>query len=346
MVAANRDAELVRARWWLAVPVALFCLAFVDVLLGLWRPHPVRLPEQFSAAYLKRYVDEQRGNRPVVFLGDSVFWGYKFPARDAVPSRIMRDFPRVPMTNLSYEGGSSVNSYFMLRYVLSRGVRPRLVVFNVNSKETNTADSAYRRLHPSLEILVAPMFTSHDRHTLDLQQPLTFAQRLVSFVERYWRLYRYRVDLREAFFGTDDAATALKNFSQKLTGSAHLQALAHRPTPDRFLGTYDLGPLSAGNVDFTYLRKLSDLLHAANIPAIAILTPTNHRLLHDYIDVPEYDARLNRMRIALEASGVRVINDDRMISSRDFLDNDHLTPAGDRKFARILSPVLRKALAK
>lgn len=334
------------ARWWLSIPVALLCLFFLDNVLALWNPHIDRLPEQFSAAFLQRYVDEQHARSPVLVLGDSVLWGYKIGSRDAAATLLKRRLRNENVVNLSYEGGSSANTYFMLRYALSRGVRPRAVIFNINSKETNPADSAYKRLHPSLERLVLPLLSPVDRKSLKFQPEPTISGRLDEIVSRVWRLYRYRVDLRQALFGHDDAATALRDGIQNLTGSARLQYEAHRPTADRFLGTYDLGVLDSSNVDFFYLKKLTALLRRQNIPAIAVLTPTNHRLLHDYIDAPEYDAKLRQMAGAVSREHIKVLNLDRAIPASEFIDNDHLTPQGNKRFESLLESAVRREIAK
>ncbi|HEY5257722.1 MAG TPA: hypothetical protein VIJ12_05020 [Candidatus Baltobacteraceae bacterium] len=322
----------------------MLCLAIVDGGLWFWKPAPSRLPEQFSAAYLQRYVGELRGRRPIVFLGDSVLWGYRLPADDAAASLLRHRFPNQPIVNLSYEGGSSANTYFMLRYLLAGGVRPALVVFNVNSKETNSADSAYSRLHPSLEADVAPLLSASDRKLLTLQPPPTLALHLEYAVADVWQLYRYRTDLREALFGTDDAAGAARDWIQQLTGSANLQAQAHRPTPDKFLGTYDLAPLDRDNVDFTYLKRIAALLRAQRIPTVAFLTPTNHALLSDYIGVPEYGQKLQQLAEALREPNVTVFNWDRSMRTDEFLDNDHLTIEGNRRLATMLAPAMRARL--
>lgn len=281
-----------------------------------------------------------------MFLGDSVLWGYKLAPSDAATTILGARFPNNRVLNLSFEGGSSVNSYFMLRYLESRGIRPALVVFNINSKESNRLDSAYKRLHPSLEAVVLPLLDETDRKRIDLQKPKGTAGRLQAYVERIWRLYRYRTDLREALFGADDAATALNQFLANRTGATVREAKLHRPTADRFLGTYDLAPLRNDNVDFIYLRKLGALLKDLKIPAIAILTPTNHKLLSDYIDAPAYTDRLRQAAAPLRKDGITVLDLDATITPAEFLDNDHLTVEGNRRFEKIVEPVVRRALSR
>ncbi len=339
-------AKVVQARWFLCLPVALLCLALADLSLALfWHPHPARLPEQFSAAYLHQYVDDEHDKPPVVVLGDSVLWGYKLPTHDAAATIIARHISPTPLINLSYEGGSDANSYFMLRYVLSQGVRPRLVLFGINSKETNQADSAYNQLQPSLERDVLPILTASDKTLLTLSStggglPL----QLEYAVAKIWLLYRYRTDIREQLFGTDDASLAFRDEVQRLTGSAALQAEEHKPTPDKFLGTYDLGPLTPDNVDAIYLVKLVALLKSNGIPAVAFLTPTNHQLLSEYIDVPEYNAKLKAIAAIVKHGGIPVLDLDKSMHGSEFIDNDHLTAAGNEHLAALLLPAVKKIM--
>jgi hypothetical protein len=85
-----------------------------------------------------------------------------------------------------------------------------------------------------------------------------------------------------------------------------------------------------------FLEDTGALLRAERIPAYAVLTPTNHTLLHDYIDVPEYTQQLSYVARVLRAYGIVVLNYDRAFSAAEFLDNDHLTAAGNVHLAALL----------
>ncbi len=320
-------------------------LAIVDVPLRLWAPAPSRLPEQFSAGYLERYVGALRGERNlVVFLGDSSVWGYKLSPQATAAESIARRLPGVRVVNLSYEGGSPVNDEMMLRFLLANGVRPKLVVFNVNSKEFSASDSAYRRLRPALQLAADPQIVPELRATLDLQDHSALNDRASRFIERFWLLYRYRIDLREALFGTDDFASFLATLAGDLTGYNTRYQNAHRPTADAFEGTYDLTPIDPSqNLSYRRLLAFDDLLKRERIPAIGFLTPTNHTLLHEYIDSPEYVANLRTVKNALAARGTRVLDFDAAIPSTGFIDNDHLTVAGNATLAALLLPAVRQA---
>src|SRR5262249_33431781 len=153
--------------------------------------------------------------------------------------------------------------------------------------------------------------------------------------------YGLRADLRELAFGDVDAVHAVQAVIESATGARARRALAHRPTTEAFEGTYDLTPLEATNVGFRFLDLIAGTLQRERIPAVAILTPTNHRLLHDYIDVPEYTANLRASERVVAARGVRVVDWDAAFPSGQFIDNDHLTAEGNRRLASRLQAALR-----
>lgn len=334
-----------RTPWWVAFPVTILLFVLTDLALAIWVPNPARLPETFSPAYLQRYADSLRSDRNlVVVLGDSVLWGYKIPQQDSLPALLARQLPHDRIVNLSYEGGSTTNSEMVLRYLLSCGVRPRLVIFNVNSKEMNPGDSAYRRLQPALELASHSILEPVDRADLTLLPPKQINDRIGDFVERWWRLYRYRVDIRAHIFGTDDMATYLTALANRVTGYTARREAEHRPTADRFFATYDMTPLDDSNVAFRRMKRMAKELHDNRIASLAFLSPTNHPLLHEYIDVPEYQDNLRTVSRTLLAGGVPVVNLDRAIPGSEFIDNDHMTPEGNRLLLRLLLPSIQAAL--
>lgn len=337
-----RQLDIARAKWWLSYIVVAALLASLDCFLSFWHPFPSRLPEQFSPAFLKLYVADAPTNRPVItVLGDSVLWGYKLAPEDTAIYRLQAHSASYSILNLSYEGGSTPNSEVMLRFVLSSHIKPQAVIVNLNVKEFNANDSAYRTLHPSLEAAAQSLLTNFDRRTLTTHLDDNISARIGYAVDRVWRFYRLRTDLREALFHTDDAATVMVNSVQHITGSAQQRDLEHRPTPDKFLGTYDLTPLDRTNVAFQYYEALVRNLCANHINAFVFLTPTNHVLLHDYIDAPEYDAILRTLLEAPHCRSVRLVNLDRAIPARYFIDNDHLNAQGQK----ILASKLQREIA-
>ena len=322
-----------------AIAVALFLLVVIDAAVRMTFPRTERLNENFSASYLRREVRALRGTSPIVVFGDSALWGYGLSSDKAAVSLLRR--AGLPLENLSYEGGSLPNSYAMLRLLLARGVRPSVVVFNVNQKEFNPNDSAYAKLHPSVEQLVWSTLAPADRALLKATTTDAPDQRLQRAIETGWQLYGLRTDLRELLFSDVDAVHALQTALETVSGTRARRLAAHRPTPALFEGTYDMTPLAPSNVGFQFLARIADLLRSEHIRALAILTPTNHALLHDYIDSPEYVANLRASRRALESRGVRVLDLDRAFPASEFIDNDHLTAAGNVRFAGLLREALR-----
>jgi hypothetical protein len=317
-------------------------LAVADVLVRLYFPALDRFAPNFSAAYLNRTIAHIGTDQRLVVLGDSVLWGYRLPARESAASII--DAGGVPTVNLAFEGGSLPNTYAMLRLMQRAGVRPRAVLFNVNLKQFNPADSAYDTLYPAVETGAWPALSTPEQRLLRRTQSDSFEGRASAWLSRTWALYALRNDLREAVFGAADAATAVERGVNRLSGEAARGERLHVPAPDRFLGTYDLSALTDANVEVAYLRGTASLLRRQRIPAVALLTPVNHRLLHRFIDVPEYERQRRYVRAILEHNGVRVVDYDRAFAAADFLDNDHLTAQGNRKLAAMLKRTVLRDL--
>ncbi len=322
------------------VLTAFAVLALLDIIFLATFPQLPRLGDDFSATYLVRELRALRGTRPIVVLGDSALWGYGVPARESAIVRLAHTTGR-PWINLSYEGGSPANTYAMLRLLQRYGVRPRALVFNVNLKEFNRDDSSYQRLHPAVEALVWNALTPRDRSRLKAAVTNTIEARLGRALEQVWPLYGMREDLRQALFKAPDAAHAVANIVARSSGAAAEAAAGHRPTAERFEGTYDLSALDEHNVSLFFLQRIAQVVASERLPAYAILTPSNHRLLHDYIDVPEYRDQLGIVRRVLERRNIHVLDYDSVIAARDFIDNDHLTARGNIKLAQLLERDVR-----
>ncbi len=329
---------MARIRWALvALLVFVGALVAVDALVPTALLSQLRLSDNFSSALVRTEIGRLR-DQPgtTVFLGDSVLWGYRLRPNETVPAILASEGVRD--VNLAYEGGSPINSYAMLRVLLAAGVRPGRIVFNVNQKVFNPEDSAYARIHPSIWPLAEPLFSRND---LALVSPPpgtdTLEERLDRAVSQVWKLYAMRTDLRELLFGDVDAAHALHDFQDQLSGAKARADAAHVPSADAFEGTYDLSPLDERNVSVHFIERLGELLRVERIPAVAILTPTNHTLLHEYIDAPQYRSNLAYVRRILTGNGVRVVDLDSAFGPHDFFDNDHLTAAANHRFAQTLA---------
>ncbi len=323
----------------LTVAVALAILTIVDAIFYAAFPTFDRLRYNFSAAYLKRELARLRSTRPTIVLGDSTLWGFGVPSQAAAVSLVAAKTGCC--VNLSYVGGSPVNSLAMLHVILAAGVRPRAVIFNVNQKQFNTADSAFRRLYPAVEQLAWPLLSQTERAWIAPSLADTADAKIDRGLATIWQLYGMRADLRDALFGDADAASALATIVRRASGAAATEAADHAPTPDKFEGTYDLQPLGRSNTSYAAVQDLATLLRQRHIPAYAILSPTNHTLLHDYIDDPAYRDNVRTVAHDLRALGVRVFDLDRAMPAADFIDNDHLTIAGNRRLADILETQIR-----
>ncbi len=190
---------------------------------------------------------------------------------------------------------------------------------------------------PALERAVAPKLNARDRGLLTTLPAPTIADRLDAAVSRIWALYRNRVDVRVALFGYDDFTGLVTAGIHQLTGETQRYESAHRPTPEAFLGTYNLDPIGAGNVEAICLGELRDELVRAHIPTVAFLTPTNHRLLSDTTSDPAYAANLKHIASLMAGPGIHVVDLDRLDVGPHFIDNDHLDAAGARVLAARLA---------
>jgi hypothetical protein len=302
-----------------ALCVTILLIAVENVALAAYFPHLRRLTTDFSPTYLDREIEAVKAGPPAtVFLGDSVLWGYRLPADVIAVTLLQEQGCNCP--NFAFKSGNPANDYALMRVFVARGIRPRSVVIEVNQAVLNQADNEYQTLHPAIAALAAPLMTPQERALLTMPPLPNAAERAASSVSM---LYAMRSDIRETVFGDVPPPPA-----QPLT-------------PDLFEGTYDLAPLTPKNVGVTFLAKTADLLRTAHIPAMAFLTPTNHALLHDYIDNRQYRANETYLTRLLRNRGVQVVDLDRAVPTADFLDNAHLTLAGQRLLAALLHDHLR-----
>src|SRR5438270_1557980 len=293
--------------------VTLAIVAAQNAAIATLMPHLGRLTTDFSPAFLRRELDTATARpRNVVFLGDSVLWGYRLPVEQTAVSILAAH--GCVCTNLAFKSGNPPNDYALARVFRARGVRPRAVIVEVNQKVLSAADPEYRTLHPAVAALASPYLTGADRAALDVPAASGGLPRgLDGALERAWLLYAMRPDIRAALYHDDDT-----------------DAPAPPATAAQYEGSYDLSPLTARNTGVRYLDSSVAALRADGIPVIAFLTPTNHTLLRDYIDSPAYAANGAFLRRLLERRGARVADWDRAFPAREFIDHDHLTAAGQR----------------
>ncbi|MBD5656435.1 MAG: hypothetical protein IAI50_14815, partial [Candidatus Eremiobacteraeota bacterium] len=287
--------------------VALVVAAAESALVARYFADPSRMTTNFSPALLRRELTSLAASpRRVVLLGDSVVWGYRLAAGQTAASLLQSR--GIPARNLAFKAGSPANYYAVSRLLIAAGVRPQCIVLEINQKTFNQADSAYQTLHPAVASLAYPLLDAPDRALLGLARPSAgIGPRLDGMLSSVWLPYALRTDVRDTLYGENDAAPV------SATG------------PDAFEGTYDLAPLGADNVAVHFLGETARVLRDAGVPVLAFMTPTNHALLHDYIDNKQYRANGNYLKTLLRGYGARVLDLDTLLQRNDFLDNDHLT---------------------
>jgi hypothetical protein len=280
-----------------------------------------RFATDFSAAYLSRELAKVARERPdAVFLGDSVVWGYRILARDTAVDQLARR--GCSCVNFAFKSGGPPNEYALVRLLTRTPLTPRTVVLEINQRTLNRVDPSYRTLQPAVRELADPLLDESDRRALGITEPGTFA-RLESLAEHVWPVYAMRSDVREAFGGdTDDRPVRA----------------AAAPAPEDFEGTYDLSPLGAHNLGVGYLAAAARRLRDAGVRLVAFTTPTNHRLLHAYVDDPAYRANDAYLVDLLRRNGATVLDLDAAFPAADFIDNDHLNERGQRRLADALAP--------
>ena len=302
----------------LAVLVAVVVIQ--NVTLHAFFPRLERVTTDFSPAYLRRELDELAAAPPqIVFFGDSVLWGYALKPEQTAVSILSAQ--GCACTNLAFKAGAPANEYALALLFQKWGIRPKTIVIEINQRAFTASDAANYRLHPAIAELVDPLLSADDRSELSLPPPApekleVRAERLASSL---FAIYAMRADIRE---------TVLPNGDQ----------LPTKPlTSADFEGTYDLQALDDDNVSVHFLEKTVALFRSEHVPVVAFMTPVNHALVHPYVDTPEYRANGTFLKHVLERNGARVLDLDTAFPGNEFLDNDHLTPAGQSRLAAIFA---------
>lgn len=306
---------------FIAVAVAFAVLAVENVAAQSIVGSLTRLNTDFSAAYLSRQLRQMSVSPPdAVLFGDSVLWGYHLPAKDTAVALLSRQ--GCACDNLAFKAGGPPNYYALSRLMLKYKVHPRVVVIEVNQMLFNRSDAWYSSLHPAVAAQAWPLLSTSERALLTPpKKTAAKKQWFDEYLASVSALYSMRSDIRETLFPPADPPTA-------------------KMTSDELLGTYDLTPLDTSNVGVRFLDDTVKVLRASGIPVIAFMTPTNHLLMHDYVDVPEYAANVAFIERLLAADGAVTRNMDHKFEASEFYDNDHLTSAGQKHLARLLAQLI------
>lgn len=313
--------------WSLVVTAALAAIAVIagqNLLLWWFFPHLQRVTTDFSPMYLRREIVMMpaHGSDSVVFLGDSVLWGYAIePGQSAVSLLISRG---CACENLSFKASSPPNYYVLARLMQRLGVHPKAVFIEINQKVLNQADNAYAALYPAVGDLARAfdVLTPAEQQELNVKPARSNVRsRIDRILAKTMLMYAMRSDIRETWYG--DPAPALPRLTQ-----------------DLLMGTYDLTPLDTTNVGVSYLNKAFDVFRDMGVPVIAFTTPTNHRLMHQYIDGPDYAANDEFLVQDAKRHGARVLDLDKAMPAGVFIDESHLTPPGQQRLAKIFTSAI------
>jgi hypothetical protein len=315
-------------RWLTSLVVALVVVVALagleNVAIGSFLPHFPRMTTDFSASYLQRELSSVATQPPqTVFLGDSVLWGYRLEPRQTAIG-LLRSHGCACL-NLAFKSGSPPNYYGLVRLLRRFNVHPHLVVLEINQRVFNPGDKSYKSLHPAIAQLAWPLYTAQERAQLSFASPPPAVPGLERAISSLSVLYAMRSDIRESLYGDTDSKPAKQDPPFR---------------PSDFEGTYDLTQLDGTNVGVEFLTKTVTQLQEARIPTVAFMTPTNHALLHDYIDSPEYRSNGAYLRRLLEQHGVKVLDLDATFAQDEFIDNDHLTEEGNRRLASFLGVLI------
>lgn len=307
----------IAAQFFVILVTTVVVLYAENLVVAAYLPISPRVTTDFSAGYLQRELQSLAAHPPqTLLIGDSVLWGYYLPP-SATAAAIMQS-RGCECINLAFKGGNPANYYGIALLLRSNGVHPKNLLLEVNQKVLSQLDMDYSTMNPSVARLSLPLMTQSDRGMLSVSsaQPTPMEHVL----SRISSLYAMRSDIREALYGDSDSEPPTK-----------------RLTAADFAGAYDLSPLTSSNVGVHFLKKSVKLLRSSGIHVVAFLTPTNHRLLHDYIDTSAYDANAAYLKNILRSAGAQVVDFDKAIPPSDFFDNDHLTTAGQQRLAVLLA---------
>src|ERR1700685_2014517 len=186
--------------------VTVATVALQNLALAAFFPHLTRLTTDFSPAYLQRELRSLAAAPPqTLILGDSVLWGYRVQPAETAASILAAQ--GCACRNFSFKTGSPPNYYALTRLFQAYRIRPKAFVLEVNQKALNEADPAYRKLHPTLLTLAAPLVSRADRALLEPPVP---ESRLSQWLDRtlspVWLLYSMRAGIPSTLFG--DVRTA------------------------------------------------------------------------------------------------------------------------------------------
>ncbi len=142
----------------------------------------------FPLGPLVEYLHENpRGVRPrVVFLGNSIVWGYFLAPSESVPAQFQHLAPDAQVFNLGINGFESGSAYLVTKAIVDRV--DVLYLFDVG----RAANAMLPHMVP---------VSREDARRFALEEPDRLERRLQGLLG-FWNLYRYSYRLQAALFGT------------------------------------------------------------------------------------------------------------------------------------------------
>jgi hypothetical protein len=309
----------------IAIGAAIVTVWLQNVLLARFFPQMSRLATEFSPAYFRREVDSLGADPArVVFLGDSIVWGFRLPPEATAVSLLRAG--GCACVNLAYKHGSPSNYYALVRILQAYRVRPRAVVVEVNRAGFSPVSSGYRTLAGSVARLAEPLLDQEDRLVLR-SEPEGARAKLDRALASVSLLYAMRLDIHEALYGDNDP-------DPPPLGPVLIRRI------------FDLPPLDRSNVSVRYLEKTLAALGRADTPVLAFMVPINHAALDAYVDRVRYRRNSAYIDALLERGGAHVLNLDSAFPAGEFVDEAHLNASGQRRLASIIADSLRRIGAR
>lgn len=323
------------------------------------------------------FIEENKSkyDKNIILLGDSVAYGAGnlVESDENVGQYLENDLAaalpgqKVKVWNLAIPGSKPGDTYFLYKKALE--LKPDLILINLNYIFYTPANVE----SPLAHYWLAPDFDPDGRYGKPVEKLLypDFEHRLKFLAYRYIPIYRYR-DLVNALVFKDQPGGKFQAVVN--SGIARLENL-FSATPARAEDRENTDPpvqQTAGkknewfyqdwskrlpgmawmynntsidpktNIAYLFTREIAEDIEKNNIPAVIFMAGQNHKMLKPLIDNSKY--RENNERINQLFAGQNFyLNFDNKIDDSVFVDNVHLTAAGNKILAeRLTGTVLRE----
>ncbi len=303
----------------IALLAVLLLVALQDLAIATLFPLQSRFAGNFSAAYLKRYIEGLADLEPqTMFMGDGLLAGFRLRPQDTAVAILSQE--GCACRNLAFSHGGPVDYYALALLLRAGRIHPKTVVLEINQAQYKPSYYGYRRMPGAVGELAWPLLAPADRAVLE-EPRIGLRRRLERALAPLTPLFAMRADIRDALFGAADP----------------------KPPPmsagDRSR-LYAVPPLDASNLSVRYLSAALELLRGMGTPVAAFAAPVNHGAFGPAAASDAYRANGAYLRNLLVARGARFVDLDGALGSADFEDEVHLNAAGQRHLAALLEPLV------